>query len=102
MNLSTATFTISENLVVEGYYDPEVRWNGFYCPYFTREAVTAWLAASLLEGSIEGYTVTDDMVFVQQNGVAADEADEYEFEQVDGMELCMLGGYSWIWDIVTE
>lgn len=39
MKLIKAKFSVNDSPAFDGFYDPTVKWNGFYCPLFPSEVV---------------------------------------------------------------
>lgn len=106
LTLDPATFTIGDKpdvLIVSGYHDPTVRWNGWHCPYFTKEVadkIVDYLddpAATVLR-----YDEDHDVYAYYNENM--DETDYYEPIEIiapDGIrKVYPIGSWFWTWEVV--
>ena len=82
-------------------YTLDERWNGWACPYFTKEQAWAIVIAWHEFGAEAGFdTGSDEFVF----GLLDDdegESERYSATLVAGKKLFPVGNSSWIWDEVS-
>lgn len=92
-----------EGEVFDGFTDGS-DWNGWACPYFTKEIAEAVLIASRKNGYNYAYDQEQDVFVVK----AEHEPDNYESEVFEGEKLKFgdeeitvygIGAYSWIWEV---
>jgi hypothetical protein len=99
--LKPAVFTIESIKQYDGY-DEEYSWNGWACPWFTKEAGEQ--IASDLGGLMKFDADKDAFVFNSPQDEA--ETDYFvgeDIETVDGTKhLYPIGNKGWIWDTVDE
>lgn len=82
------------------YMDPDERWNGWACPWFTfEEAVlmNAWLPE--IDGEVLRYDSKEDAFSCMEDG---EETEAFRGEEVDGMHLYPIGRGIWIWSLEDE
>lgn len=91
--MKQATFAINERQY-RGWHNPEVRWNGFAVPWFTRATSAAILAEQEIPYRHEGQTF---YTLDPYNLVT-----EYGGESYGGEILYSIGGYEWAWEIEEE
>ena len=100
--LKQATFVIEDGPRYIGY-DEEYSWNGWACPWFTKEE--GLKIADNLYGYLTFDEAKDSFVMVNQDTTDS-EYDYYvgdDIETVDGIQhLYPIGNKSWIWDIVSN
>ena len=100
--LKQATFVIEDGPRYIGY-DEEYSWNGWACPWFTKEE------GLKIADNLYGYLTFDETkdAFVMVNQDTTDSEYDYyvgdDIETVDGTQhLYPIGNKSWIWDIVSN
>lgn len=100
--LKQATFVIEDGPRYIGY-DEEYSWNGWACPWFTKEE--GLKIADNLYGYLTFDEAKDSFVMVNQDTTDS-EYDYYvgdDIETVDGTKhLYPIGNKSWIWDVVSN
>src|SRR5579859_4552222 len=84
MTLVRSSFTIDAVEAFEGWYDPDVRWNGFACPLFEREEADRVASAFGLR-----YAEADDAY--------SDDTDMYVGTERQGLHLYAIGAQGWTW-----
>jgi len=92
MKLVKQLFTINGNEWFEGYHNPSQDWNGFACPYFTRE---------------NGESICQSLNCKFENGQFVDTENEdgelfeaIEKDTQDGiLTLYPIGAYYWVWEV---
>jgi hypothetical protein len=105
LTLVPGKFCIDDTGPFDGYYDPNVYWNGWRCPYFTKE-----VALKVLEAFYQPYNIRydkDKNIFSTLDMNDCDEGVEYwdEWESVSvtvngkKMVLYPIGAFAWIWDL---
>jgi hypothetical protein len=86
----------------EGYTDGTL-WNGWECPWFTKEVAEEMMGDLNKEGVRTEYNQETDSYIIE---VEFDEPDVFEGSDVvteDGIKhLYPIGAWCWIWDEVTE
>ena len=104
--LVKSLFTIDDDIVVEGYHDPSIRWNGFATPIFKREAIEEWCVKTAEAEAVLGfeplqyrYHPTDKQFEVLCGGCSEDEWDLYDAEEVslEEGEFYPVGAFCWCW-----
>lgn len=97
------------NEVFQGFSDGRT-WNGWACPYFTKDQadrlVTAWerhgyQAAYNAQADVFKFGPLDtvgDSAAVDLND--PEEAEQFGAVEVDGRKLYPIGAGAWIWDMV--
>lgn len=99
-----AEFSIDalENAKFEGFTDGD-SWNGWACPYFTRETAEAVLKASEKNGFTWQYDNESRSFLVQHSN----DPQDYEPERFSAMSILVngaehvvyaIGAYSWVWE----
>lgn len=96
--LRAARVSLDDSPAVECRLDPADRWNGWACPFFTREQLPA-LFAMLEEGDSKGRLDDDDIVRVVSPDYGEDEPEEFESTIVDGVQMWAVGAWCWVWQI---
>lgn len=92
------------------------RWNGWACPYFTKESAEAIVKAWVREyGTFTG--VNDEQTGPEQRPCAwfdeearrfwfyhphSDDLENYDAHAVDGVEVWSIGAWGWTWEIEQE
>lgn len=82
------------------HIDPDVRWNGFACPMFTRdvaEEIVAWANAGADEGESALEWEGDALIDVWRDGANEDRAEVARTTLSDGTVLYGVGSFSWAW-----
>ena len=102
--LKPAVFTIEDVNQYDGY-DEEYSWNGWACPWFTKEVGEQ--IASDLGGLMKFDANKDTFVYTYPYEDGSDVEVDYfvgaDIETVDGTKhLYPIGNKSWIWDTVEE
>ena len=107
LTLDPATFSIGDKpdvLIVSGYHDPTVLWNGWNCPYFTKEVadkIVDYLDAPA--ATVLRYDEDND-VYVYKYNLGEDETDYYEPIEIiapDGIrKVYPIGSWFWTWEVV--
>lgn len=87
----------------EGYTDGTL-WNGWECPWFTKEVAEEMIRDFIKEGGKAEYnSETDSYVFQAEEWDQADIFDGADVETEDGIQhLYPIGAWCWIWDEVVE
>lgn len=103
-----AVFSIEtlENLPFQGFTCGET-WNGWECPYFTRETAEQILKASERNGYRWRYDETSDAYLVQHSADPEDfEPERFERAniEIEGLKAKAypIGAYSWAWQILMN
>ena len=102
--LDPATFSLGDKpdcIVLSGYHDPTVFWNGWNCPYFTKE-VADKIVDHFADPAILRYDEGNDVyVYYNEN---MDETDYYEPTEIiapDGIrKVYPIGSWFWTWEEV--
>lgn len=94
------------NVSFQGFTRGET-WNGWQCPYFTRETAEQILKASERNGYRWQYDETSDTYLVQHSADPTDfEPDRFEEVkiEIEGLETkaYAIGAYSWAWEIFAS
>lgn len=117
--LKKKKFCIEESAWYEGYHDPEIRWNGWACPYFTFDQAKAMCEGFQAEGEAfnkEFHPGNPDAeafkwVYVELLdcfviGMADGEPEAYGAHQMDTedgpMKLYAIGAWGWVWMTNTD
>ena len=87
----------------EGYTDGR-RWNGWECPWFTKEVADGMMRDLNKEGVEAKYdSETDSYIIKVECYDEPDIFDGYDVETEDGsMHLYPIGAWCWIWEEVVE
>lgn len=86
----------------EGYTDGRL-WNGWECPWFTREVAEEIMQDLNKLGVKTEYDMETDSYIVHQIDDVADKYNGADIKTEDGlMHLYPIGGWCWIWDEVYE
>jgi len=129
--VTPATFSLGDEpdrLIVNGYHQPEVKWNGWECPYFTKEDADKIVECGLLRG-YNWYDHNDDeralwfdgnydngsglrirayvsLIGIEKNDLEVEGPDVYEGEDVltpDGLrEVFPVGSHFWTWELAGQ
>ena len=86
----------------EGYTDGRL-WNGWECPWFTKEVADEMMRDFINDGGKAEYdSETDCYIFQTEGGWdQPDVFDGYDVNTEDGsMHLYPIGAWCWIWDEV--
>ena len=97
--LEKCTFTIDDQDYFEGYHYPSIRWNGWACPYFTKEE--GLRIAEKTNNSII-YDAEKDCFRETYQSFEEEEPNEYGSTVIDGMKLYAIGSGVWVWDDVEN
>lgn len=87
----------------EGYTDGRL-WNGWECPWFTKE-VTEQIMRDLNSDGVETEydAATDSYIIQVENCDQPDVFEGYDVETEDGIKhLYPIGAWCWIWDETRE
>lgn len=99
--LTAATLCIDEGPVYPGYVDTGVTWNGWACPFFTREVAERIAEAATAGDFTVAYNEERD-AFVETTEGFEDEATDYPAQWVltaEGwLRLYPVGAWAWVWD----
>lgn len=102
--LRKARFTWDDVDSFEGYTFDQT-WNGFACPYFTREEGDAVLYYCIASGDEGHYDQQEDTFMVTYPPEAGGETDSFPGidVEVDGkpMHLYPIGAWHWCWSEVS-
>lgn len=90
-----AFFSIDGGKEYEGVHRPNVRWNGWACPYFTFETANTLLTE--LEIPFK-YNEERDMFEVEDQSYPEEGPDQYEGLLFDGVKRYAIGAWGWVWD----
>lgn len=87
----------------EGYTDGRL-WNGWECPWFTKEVVEEMMRDFIKEGGEAKYnSETDSYIFLGECWDEPDVFDGKDVETGNGVKhLYPIGAWCWIWDEVVE
>lgn len=101
MRKTVFTIDVSEKYY-EGYTDNRL-WNGWECPWFTKEVADKMIDDLNKEGVKSKYdTETDTYIVNFEDLDTIDEFEGYDVETVDGVQhLYPIGAWCWIWDEAT-
>jgi hypothetical protein len=103
-NLVPGRFCIDSDGPFPGYHVPGVHWNGWECPYFTKEVAEQILPLFYITGEWRYIPGKDEFQSKDPN----DHDDEYGPEvwgsvdaEIDGkiVRLYPVGAWAWIWDL---
>lgn len=102
--MKKSLFTIDGfDAIFEGYTQGQ-HWNGWACPYFTKEVAGKIMQVNNKSHDFKAYQMHYDKeqdAFIRQE----DEGDEpYVMKgiDIDGMHLYPIGTMCWIWDDIAE
>lgn len=97
--MEKAKFYIAEGPRYDGYTDGSL-WNGWECPWFTKEAADQ-IAREVNDGySSMTYNKVNDCFIYKEYG--DEEPNFFKGEDIQGKHLYPVGAYSWIWDKADE
>lgn len=87
----------------EGYTDGAL-WNGWECPWFTKEVAEEMMRDFIKEGGEAKYnSETDSYTFLGENWGSADVFGGEDVDTEDGIQhLYPIGAWCWIWDEVIS
>ena len=92
-------FQINDGPIYDGYTDRD-HWNGWACPYFTRE-VAEQIAREVNDGDCTMcYDKANDAFVYKEYG--EEETNIFKGKDIQGKHLYPVGAYSWIWDDLSE
>ena len=94
--LRKGLFTLNGNTHYWGYHDPDTSWNGFACPYFTKDVAVAILKELSREGYYD-YTVEGDQLHLYLHEEQSEVVVPIEYK---GLTLYPLGYKGWTWSAV--
>jgi hypothetical protein len=85
----------------EGYTDGTL-WNGWECPWFTKEVAEEMMRDFIKEGGEAKYdSETDSYIFQAEEWDQPDVFDSADVRTEDGIQhLYPIGAWCWIWDEV--
>ena len=102
--MNKATFTLDGEGSFVGYHEPDVRWNGWACPFFPIESVreiaalTAQMAAEMPEEDFDVIEVDDDGRVFYTSRECGRVEERPCFEQAHrGQALYAIGAGGWCW-----
>lgn len=98
----TAFVSLDDLYAVECRLDPSQRWNGFACPFFTREQLSALFTMINEGGGMKARLDSDDIVRVISPDYGEDEPEEFDATVVDGVQMWAVGAWCWAWDTDPE
>lgn len=89
--------------IYEGYTDGTL-WNGWECPWFTKEVADKMVRDFIRDGGEAKYDPkTDSYTFLGENWGSKDVFDGDDVETEDGIQhLYPIGAWCWIWDEVEK
>lgn len=104
LTLDPSTFSLGDKpdcMILSGYHDPTVFWNGWNCPYFTKSSADE-IVEYIADPAILRYDEDND-VYVYYNE-STDERDYYEPTEIiapDGIrKVYPIGSWFWTWEEV--
>lgn len=92
--------TIDGMIVVQGYYDPAVRWNGWLCPSFDRaeaEQIATW--ATTEDPEYTFFEWDGDVLIYTQLNYEDSEPERYE---PDANGRYPIGAFAWVWSAAED
>lgn len=96
-------FQIEDDIIYQGFHDPEARWNGWAMPYFTRKTANAIVSdlPELEDGKPYGY-FEGDVCYIWDYGL--EDYESYKPTTLEGVDELVygIGAGSWVWDSVEE
>jgi hypothetical protein len=98
-NIRRAVVSINDSPGVDCWLDPHDRWNGWACPFFTREQLPALFAMIETDGEMKGRLDDDGVVRIVSADYGEDEPEDYEATVVDEVEMWAVGAWAWVWQI---
>ena len=94
--MQKSMFTIDGiEAMFEGHTDGS-HWNGWACPYFTKEVIDQIMTCS--EPMMTYDANTDTYTYV----IDEDNTNYFQGMDIDGMHLYPIGNDSWVWDNLAE
>ena len=117
--VTPATFSLGDEpdrLIVNGYHQPEVKWNGWECPYFTKEDADKivesmghsglWFDGNYDSGSGLRIRAYVSLIGIEDDDLEVEGPDLYEGEDVltpDGLrEVFPVGSQWWTWELAGQ
>ena len=91
------TLDTADDKLFSAYVDESVRWNGWLCPYFTREEaerVVDALKVGVYDAERDAFVVHDE------DGQPFETFERTALTADDGSALYAVGAYSWSWSEV--
>lgn len=89
-------FSLDGETHYEGYNEPDVYWNGFEVPYFTKE-----IAEKIVSDNSETLSWNGEVILEKEEGYEDEDSDTTEpiVINVNGKELKVwcIGGFKWVW-----
>lgn len=86
-------FTIDGETNYKGKHNPDVRWNGFACPYFTFE-----VAKKIAEDMNYTFEYNEDRDMITMTYRACDDdVTEYFGQLFEGVRMYAIGAWDWVW-----
>jgi hypothetical protein len=110
--LVPAKFAIADEPGYEGWHFPATRWNGWACPYYTKEVglqivenMKKWVDPN--HARYNGETDTFEFAYypdgnVSEQGTEIDSFESCEIKGPGGETLYCIGGWCWCWNVVGE
>ena len=93
--LSSQRFDIEDSASYKGFKAEGLYWNGWECPFFTKE-----VAEQILNDFEADWIFVDNTFYVCWEGDGPnDEPEEYGMVLKDGIELWSIGGFAWCWQM---
>lgn len=87
----------------DGYHDPSVLWNGWECPFFTKEVADEITKTFTDESVTFEYDESGKKYIITWNGEDTEEVPMTRRETVDGeLDLFPLGYYGWCWNKASD
>lgn len=87
----------------DGYHDPSVLWNGWECPFFTKEVADEITKTFTDESVTFEYDEAGKKYIITWNGEDTEEVPMTRRETVDGeLDLFPLGYYGWCWNKASD
>ncbi len=96
LSLQPARVELESWHVFPCFIDPSVNWNGYACPYFTKEVGLRIVDAMRQHGGEHEY----DEAFDTFKFVGDFEPEIFDAVEVEGKKLYAIGAFAWCWIIV--
>lgn len=94
-------FAIDENKAFEGWHEPSVRWNGFACPFFEREAAEEIARYCLAWGTDCHFDEEEDAFVFVRHGAPEGEDEPFTGQDIATPEgtkhVYAIGAWCWVW-----